>query len=464
MQMECRNGHVGESIEGYYRDLVERLPAVVYMGSFEAAGILYISPRIEALLGYTPGEWLADPNLWLKLLHPDDRERVLAEGMSANEEGRSFKAEYRLLASDGGEVWVRDEAAPVLDEESRPSGLWRGVMLDVTDHKQAEEALAKSEERHRLVARATGEAIWDNDLTTGKQEWAGATEALFGYPPNRSEDAEWWEERIHPEDRERVISGLQAVYDGSGEEAWTDEYRFRRADGSHAVVMDRGYVVRDEAGRAVRMVGSMRDVSEKRRYEGELKRSEELFRLTFERAGVGMAHVSPEGRWIRINDALCEISGYSREELLGMTYRDLSLPEDIEAGEERVRRLLEGETGPYTVERRYVRKDGSRVWVSLSVSLVRKASGESDFLVCVAEDFTDRKLRELVPDPLIDREIEVLQLIACWQTNQEIACRLDYSPSTIKSHVQSILKKLGVENRRESVTKAIRIGLIAPPR
>ncbi len=445
-----------------YRNLVERLPAVLYEGSFEESGVLYISPRVEQMIGYSLEEWLSTPNLWLKILHPDDRERVLAEGMSANEEGKPFSAQYRLISRGGREVWVHDEAVPVPDEEGRPRS-WRGVMLDITERKEAEEALKKSEERYRLVARATGEAIWNNDLLTGEQEWDGATEALFGYPPHRGQTAAWWEERIHPDDRGRVLSGLRALYDGAGE-AWEKRYRFRRADGSYAEVEDRGYVVRDEGGRPVRMVGSMRDVTERRRQEEELRRSEELFRLTFERAGVGMAHVAPDGRWLRINDKLCEIFSYTREEMLGLTYLDLTPAEDRDAGAERVRCLLEGKIGPYTVERRYIRKDGSRVWVNLSVSLVRKASGEPDFLVCVAEDITGRKLGELVPDSLTDREIEVLQLIARWQTNQEIACRLAYSTSTIKSYVQSILNKLGVKSRREAVAKAMRIGLIAPPR
>lgn len=147
-----------------------------------------------------------------------------------------------------------------------------------------------------------------------------------------------------------------------------------------------------------------------------------------------------------------------------MSYQDMSVPEQMDASQERVERLLEGKDNSYVVERRYIRKDGRRVWVSISVSLVRKPSGEPDYLVCVAEDITERKLKELVSYPLSGREVEVLQLIARWQTNREIACRLAYSTSTIKTHVQSILNKLGVESRREAVEKAIRIGLITPPR
>lgn len=138
------------------------------------------------------------------------------------------------------------------------------------EHERCAEALKKSEERYRLVARATGEAIWDNDLIAGSQEWAGATEALFGYPPHHGRTGEWWEERIHPEDRGKVLSGLDNALKGSGE-AWSEKYRFRRANGTYAHVADRGYVVRDNDGKPVRMVGAMADVSEHHRADKELR-------------------------------------------------------------------------------------------------------------------------------------------------------------------------------------------------
>lgn len=177
-----------------------------------------------------------------------------------------------------------------------------------------------------------------------------------------------------------------------------------------------------------------------------------------------MAHVAPDGRWLRINDRLCEISGYGREELLGLTFLDLTPSEDLDASLERVRRILEGRLGPYSMERRYVRKDGSHVWVSLSVSLARKLSGDPDYLICVADDITEHKIAELVPDPLTPREIEVLRQVAVGRTNQQIARSLAYSMGTIKHCIQCAIAKLGVENRKQAAARAVEIGLIAPPR
>lgn len=451
-----------QEVEAWYRTFVERLTAVVYVdASGEVSPEIYVSPQAEVMLGYTQEEWISDPELWLKILHPDDRERVLAEAARTRETGDPFKIEYRLVASNGQVVWVRDEAASAPGEAGQPK-TWHGIMLDITECKQYEEELRKSEERYLLVAKATGEAIWDNDLLTRRQEWAGATEALFGYPAHEGTDAAWWEERIHPSDRHKVLSDLKAVL-GSGEGTWSEEYRFRRSDGSYATVVDRGHIVHNSAtGEPVRMVGSMADVTERRRWEDALKVSEERFRTTFESAAVGLAHVAPDGSWLRINGALCEISGYSREELLGMTFLDLTPTEDVEASVERVRQILKGERGPYSLQRRYVRKDGSVVWVELSVSLARKATGEPDYLICTADNITALKLAELVPDPLTEREMQVLEQVVAGQTNRQIAYRLSYSLGTVKLSVRHIIDKLGVKDRKQAAVRASEIGLTSP--
>lgn len=471
MNTASRNGGVESGpkervreYEAWYRTLVERLPAIVYVDASDAVSYaIYMSPQAEVMLGYTQEEWTSDPALWVKILHPADRERVLAEASRTRETGDPFRMEYRLLARDGQIVWVRDEATLASGVAQGHPETWHGVMLDITERKKHEEELRRSEERYQLVAKATGEAIWDKDLLTGRQEWSGATKALFGYPAHKDTDGEWWEERIHPEDRARILSSLNAVL-GSGEDVWSEEYRFRRADGSYATVVDRGYVVRDPSKREpVRMVGSMADVTESRRIEEALKDSERRFRTTFEAAAVGMAHVAPDGRWLRINDALCEISGYEREELLGMNFLDLTPPEELDASLDRISRMLEGQLGPYTLERRYIRKDGSRVWVSLSVSLVRESSGEPDYFVCVAKDITQRKVAELVPNPLTAREMEVLKEVVAGRSDPQISRTLTYSLGTVKRDVRRILGKLEARNRKGAAAKALEIGLASPP-
>jgi PAS domain S-box-containing protein len=142
-----------------------------------------------------------------------------------------------------------------------------GTLLDTTDRKETD----ASAERLRLLARATHEVIWDWDAVTSRLVLSGAVEPLFRYPQGHiASDVDWWMEHIHPEDRERIASGLRAMLTGTTCE-WADEYRFERGDGTYADVCDRGFVVRDADGRATRMVGAMQDLTDRKRAEALLE-------------------------------------------------------------------------------------------------------------------------------------------------------------------------------------------------
>ena len=132
-------------------------------------------------------------------------------------------------------------------------------------------------------------------------------------------------------------------------------------------------------------------MTERKQAEEALRESEERFRSTFENAPVGMAHVGLDGRWLRVNDTLCEITGYSRKELLAKTFGDITHPDDLEKSWARVQSLLAGELSTYSMEKRYLRKDGSLVWVEITISLRRDAEGRPLYLIGAIEDITDRK-------------------------------------------------------------------------
>ncbi|MDQ4127631.1 MAG: PAS domain S-box protein [Actinomycetota bacterium] len=162
--------------------------------------------------------------------------------------------------------------------------------------------------------------------------------------------------------------------------------------------------VHDEGGRLTNFVGVQNDITERRRIEEVLRESEERFRATFELAAVGAAQVGIDGRWLRVNRRLCEIVGYSQEELLARTFQDITHPDDLEGDLGRMRRILAGEIETYTLEKRYLRKDGSEVWVNLTVSLVRGASGEPGYFIAVVEDISERKKAEEERDLLLVKE------------------------------------------------------------
>ena len=126
----------------------------------------------------------------------------------------------------------------------------------------------------------------------------------------------------------------------------------------------------------------------------EVSRSARRFRATFEQAAVGIAHVSPDGRFLRLNQRFCDMVGYTRDEMKAKTIQDITHPEDLEADLEKMQRLLRGETDAYSLEKRYLRKSGEILWVNLTVSLVREEAGEASWFVSVVEDITARKEAE----------------------------------------------------------------------
>jgi PAS domain S-box-containing protein len=162
--------------------------------------------------------------------------------------------------------------------------------------------------------------------------------------------------------------------------------------------------VHDEDGLLTNFVGVQNDITERRRIEEVLRESEERFRATFEHAAVGAAHVGIDGRWLRVNRRLSEIVGYEREELLERTFQDITHPDDLEEYLEKMRLMLEGELQTHTMEKRYLRKGGPEVWVNLTVSLVRDASGEPAYFIVVVEDISERKKTEQERDLLLVRE------------------------------------------------------------
>jgi PAS domain S-box-containing protein len=162
--------------------------------------------------------------------------------------------------------------------------------------------------------------------------------------------------------------------------------------------------VHDEEGRLTNFVGVQNDITERRRIEDVLRESEERFRATFEHAAIGAAQVGVDGRWLRVNKRLAEIVGYEPEELLQATFQEITHPDDLEKDLAHMRRLLADELRTYTVEKRYLRRDGSIVWVNLTVSLVRDASGEPIYFIAAVEDISERKKVQEERDLLLVKE------------------------------------------------------------
>jgi len=168
----------------------------------------------------------------------------------------------------------------------------------------------------------------------------------------------------------------------------------RRRDGSESAVEDSAAPIIDENGTMIGVVMVFHDVSRRYALMAELRRERTFFQQTFEQAAVGIAHVSPQGRWLRVNQRLCDIVGYSEAELLGLSFQDITDPRDLSDDNEQVERMLNGEISQYSMEKRYIRKDASICWINLTVSLSRAENGTPDYFISVVEDIQARKMAE----------------------------------------------------------------------
>ena len=320
--------------------------------------------------------------------------------------GRNFPRRGAPFPTSEYERALRDNVAVQFETFYPPLGTWfdarafpstQGLAVyfrDITAVRQAGEALRTSEERFRLLAKATNDAIWDWDLVTNALWWNEGFETLFGY---RREEVDptvkSWTDYIHPDDLTRVTDGIHHVIEHGGE-GWTDEYRFRCQDGSYAYVLDRGHIIRDGDGQGGPDDRRHDRPDRRKRAEEALRESEERFSGAFEHAPIGVALVSPDGRWLKVNRALCDLVGYSEAELLARTFQDITHPEDLEVDLENVRRMIAGDIRSYQMEKRYVHARGHLVTVLLNVSLVRDGQGQPRYFISQIQDITERKQTE----------------------------------------------------------------------
>jgi PAS domain S-box-containing protein len=282
----------------------------------------------ENVLGWTEAEMLGQTAE--RLFTPEDRaaNRMRVEMRCARDTGRGNNERW-LLRKDGQRFWASGAMTPLKTEAGDLVGYVK-VLRNRTEQHEAVAALDAVAERYRLASRATNDAVWDWDLRNNTVLWNEAQETAYGHTPALAEPTgEWWLAQIHPGDRARVSGSIHAVIDGSGEH-WTDEYRFRRADGSYAEVLDRGYVLRGHDGKAIRMIGAMLDLSERNRVAAELRRSEDRYQALFNSIDEGFCIIEMlfdgekpvDYRFLEVNAAFERQTGLA--DVIGRTVRSFA--------------------------------------------------------------------------------------------------------------------------------------------
>jgi PAS domain S-box-containing protein len=326
---------------------------------------------------------------WFDLLHPDDRNRIRESISQALETpGTRWQDEYRMRTADGSYRIFLDQGSFERSDDGTVTRM-AGSMRDMTAVREDERALRSSEDRIRRILTATRTVAWEWDLQTNRLFTTENIEDFNGLlDGGRLSSVDDGLKLLHPDDvgpHRRILN--DAIKNRS---SYLSTFRIvRPRDGKIIWAEEQGQVIEKETGQ-VYVFGVINDVTIQKEAILALQESEARFRKTFENAAVGIAHVATDGSWIRVNDRLCQITGYDREELLQLTFQDITHPDDLDSDLQYLHRVASGEFETYQIEKRYLTKSGDAVWVQLTVSAQRLPTGEIDYYISIVEDITER--------------------------------------------------------------------------
>jgi PAS domain S-box-containing protein len=395
--------------ESRFRRVVERIPAIVYiegaMGPDAPTGpMLYISPQVLDILGFSAEEWIADPYAWSRQFHPEDRERIEEEYRRIETSGDPFSVDYRMFARDGRVVWFHDEAVLVRDAGGA-SMFWQGIMYDITAQRETELIVSETEARYQtlveqLPAVVYSEPVYGNELSV--MYISPRVERVLGITQQ-----EWqtnplvWLESMHPDDRDR-IAAENARTEMTGEPFIAD-YRSIARDGHVVWFHDEATLVRDREGQPLFWQGVMIDITALKETQAQLAEAEARYRAIVEQtpAITYIETVEDDAGVVYISPQTTGLLGYAPEEW----YADPALwstivhPDDIGHADST------NADPPHSSEYRIVAKDGGIVWVHDQASLISDESGTPKFWEGVLVDITQQKrAEELERDLQAERE------------------------------------------------------------
>ncbi len=263
--------------------------------------------------------------------------------------------------------------------------------MEIRQLRESLQTLKESEQRFRTVTQQLPVGIFMTDLQGQcryvNDRWCQMTgltaEQAVGFS---------WAQALHPDDREHSVKVWQEVVENGNE--FVVDHRFRSASGREIWMDTRAVPLRDRAGRIFCYLGANTDIADLKRTEETLRASEARFRSYFELPLVGIALIGADKRWWEINDRLCEMLGYRRAQLMQLSWTELTYPDDLNSDLAQFERVINRRIDGYSIDKRFLRQDGSLLYASVSTRCVRRANGAVDYFVTVVQDITERKQAE----------------------------------------------------------------------
>jgi PAS domain S-box-containing protein len=371
-----------------FQNLVENVDDVLV--EIDSIGrVLYVTANVETFSGYKPEELIG--KVPTEFMPPELAEEIYRYFLELTSRGEKIEAmELTGIHKDGHHFIMEAYAVPYFDTKGQILG-YRGVARGITDRKLMQERLRESQQDLSHAQEVAHTGSWRLDLHVNELRWSDETYRIFNIPRGTSMNYEAFLSTIHPEDREYVDRKWKAALRG---ETYDVEHRIITSD-TVKWVRERAELEFDNQGNLLGGFGTVQDITDRKQMEEALRESEERFRSAFEGA-VPMTMTALDGRLILVNAAYSKMLGYSESELAGMSFYDITHPDDIPANKVGIDAVVSGEKDSFRMEKRYIRKDGQIIWVDMSTSSVRDSGGKPLYIVTHAQDITERKRAEEV--------------------------------------------------------------------
>lgn len=347
--------------------------------------VVYWGKGAEVIYGYSPEEVMGKEITFI--VKPEEEEEEKERMRQVIETG-SWCGQYVQQRKDGSSFWADIFISLVTDESGRPWGLI-GIDRDISDQMRAEEALRESEKRYRELFEQSRDPIY---ITYREGKPVAVNRSfldLFGYTPEEIMDLKAQDVYVNPDDRPR----FQREIEQSGS-VRDFEVKLRKKDGTEMDSLLTASLRRNDDGSILGYQGIIRDITEHKRADEELKKSEERFRTVFEAAPLGIAIANPEGRFLEVNDFFYEMLGYTKDEVMNMTFVDITYPDDREETIRLAEEVREGKRNFYETEKRYLRKDSRPVWAIVRASVIRDSNSEIKYWLGIMQDISANKQAE----------------------------------------------------------------------
>lgn len=355
---------------------------------------LYWSNEVYNIWGVDRNTFDLNYNSFFETIYEDDKDLLREEHAAFFNGVKEHDFEHRIVLPDGSVKWVHEKGNVFTDKEGKAL-LYEGTVQDITVEKLLSISLQESNQRYVYATKATFDAIWDWDFVSNTIFWGDGFNIIFGYNlKDTKTDSSSWIEKIHPDDYNKIVDSFRKAIDGS-ESNWLAEFRFKRSDGTYAFIVNRGFIIRDRFGKAIRMVGAIQDITKQKKEEERLKLLESVITNTNDSVLITEAEPFdlPGPRIIYVNEAFTKMTGYTAEEVIGKTPRILQGPKTDKLELKRLKEALHKWESCEVTTINY-KKSGEEFWINFTVTPVANEKGWFTHWIAIERDITASKLAE----------------------------------------------------------------------